>query len=95
MAMWMDGLAARWSASWLAPLRRKLRISLAFLLCATGLSPAWASFTPPFEYAFSWSGNSEPRGEGPEVHTGDLVLFTGFGGGFTWGSILFRNATRS
>src|SRR5678816_546605 len=29
------------------------------------------------------------------VHTGDLVLFTGFGGGFTWGSILFRNATRS
>ena len=61
MAMWMDGLAARWSASWLAPLRRKLRISLAFLLCATGLSPAWASFTPPFEYAFSWGGNSEPR----------------------------------
>jgi 3-oxoacyl-[acyl-carrier-protein] synthase III len=29
------------------------------------------------------------------LHTGDLVLFTGFGGGFTWGSILFRNATRS
>ncbi len=30
-----------------------------------------------------------------KVHTGDLVLFTGFGGGFTWGAILFRHATRS
>ena len=29
------------------------------------------------------------------LKTGDLVLFTGFGGGFTWGSVLFRNATRS
>lgn len=26
------------------------------------------------------------------VKQGDLVLFTGFGGGFTWGSILFRHA---
>jgi 3-oxoacyl-[acyl-carrier-protein] synthase III len=30
-----------------------------------------------------------------KVQTGDLVLFTGFGGGFTWGSILFRHGTRS
>jgi 3-oxoacyl-[acyl-carrier-protein] synthase-3 len=30
-----------------------------------------------------------------KVNTGDLVLFTGFGGGFTWGSILFRHGTRS
>jgi 3-oxoacyl-[acyl-carrier-protein] synthase-3 len=29
------------------------------------------------------------------LKTGDLVLFTGFGGGFTWGAILFRHATRS
>jgi 3-oxoacyl-[acyl-carrier-protein] synthase-3 len=29
------------------------------------------------------------------LHAGDLVLFTGFGGGFTWGSMLFRHATRS
>jgi 3-oxoacyl-[acyl-carrier-protein] synthase-3 len=29
------------------------------------------------------------------LQTGDLVLFTGFGGGFTWGSMLFRHATRS
>jgi 3-oxoacyl-[acyl-carrier-protein] synthase-3 len=26
------------------------------------------------------------------VARGDLVLFTGFGGGFTWGSILLRHA---
>jgi 3-oxoacyl-[acyl-carrier-protein] synthase-3 len=25
---------------------------------------------------------------------GDLVLFTGFGGGFTWGSVLLKHATR-
>jgi 3-oxoacyl-[acyl-carrier-protein] synthase III len=30
-----------------------------------------------------------------KLQTGDLVLFTGFGGGFTWGSILLRHATRS
>ena len=30
-----------------------------------------------------------------KLQTGDLVLMTGFGGGFTWGSILFRHATRS
>jgi 3-oxoacyl-[acyl-carrier-protein] synthase-3 len=29
------------------------------------------------------------------LQTGDLVLLTGFGGGFTWGSILLRHATRS
>jgi 3-oxoacyl-[acyl-carrier-protein] synthase-3 len=29
------------------------------------------------------------------VKQGDLVLFTGFGGGFTWGAVLFRHATRS
>jgi len=29
------------------------------------------------------------------LKTGDLVLFTGFGGGFTWGSILLRHAVRS
>jgi 3-oxoacyl-[acyl-carrier-protein] synthase-3 len=29
------------------------------------------------------------------LQTGDLVLFTGFGGGFTWGSVLFRHGTRS
>jgi 3-oxoacyl-[acyl-carrier-protein] synthase-3 len=32
---------------------------------------------------------------GGRLQTGDLVLFTGFGGGFTWGSILFRHGTRS
>jgi 3-oxoacyl-[acyl-carrier-protein] synthase III len=26
---------------------------------------------------------------------GDLVLFTGFGGGFTWGAVLFRHTIRS
>jgi len=30
-----------------------------------------------------------------KLKTGDLVLFTGFGGGFTWGSILLRHATHS
>ncbi|MCK5620207.1 MAG: 3-oxoacyl-ACP synthase, partial [Candidatus Krumholzibacteria bacterium] len=25
------------------------------------------------------------------VVPGDLVVFTGFGGGFTWGSMVFRN----
>jgi 3-oxoacyl-[acyl-carrier-protein] synthase-3 len=25
------------------------------------------------------------------VHPGDLVVFVGFGGGFTWGSLIFRN----
>jgi 3-oxoacyl-[acyl-carrier-protein] synthase-3 len=29
------------------------------------------------------------------LKSGDLVLFTGFGGGFTWGSVLFQHATRS
>lgn len=29
------------------------------------------------------------------VKTGDLVLLTGFGGGFTWGAVLLRHATRS
>jgi 3-oxoacyl-[acyl-carrier-protein] synthase-3 len=28
------------------------------------------------------------------LKTGDLVLFTGFGGGFTWGSVLLRHGTR-
>jgi 3-oxoacyl-[acyl-carrier-protein] synthase-3 len=28
------------------------------------------------------------------VGPGDLVLFTGFGGGFTWGSVLLRHAVR-
>jgi 3-oxoacyl-[acyl-carrier-protein] synthase-3 len=26
------------------------------------------------------------------VRAGDLVVFTGFGGGFTWGSVVFRNS---
>ena len=29
------------------------------------------------------------------VKPGDLVLFTGFGGGFTWGAVLFRHAIQS
>jgi 3-oxoacyl-[acyl-carrier-protein] synthase-3 len=29
------------------------------------------------------------------LQPGDLVLFTGFGGGFTWGAILLRHAVRS
>ncbi len=29
------------------------------------------------------------------VKKGDLVLFTGFGGGFTWGSVLFKHAVSS
>ncbi|HEX6791638.1 MAG TPA: beta-ketoacyl-ACP synthase III [Candidatus Krumholzibacteria bacterium] len=29
------------------------------------------------------------------VQPGDLVLFTGFGGGFTWGAVLFRHSIRS
>jgi 3-oxoacyl-[acyl-carrier-protein] synthase-3 len=26
------------------------------------------------------------------LEPGDLVVFTGFGGGFTWGSVLFKHA---
>ena len=26
------------------------------------------------------------------VRPGDLVVLTGFGGGFTWGSVLFKNS---
>jgi 3-oxoacyl-[acyl-carrier-protein] synthase-3 len=29
------------------------------------------------------------------LQRGDLVLFTGFGGGFTWGAVLLRHAVRS
>jgi 3-oxoacyl-[acyl-carrier-protein] synthase-3 len=29
------------------------------------------------------------------LQPGDLVLFTGFGGGFTWGAVLFRHAIKS
>jgi 3-oxoacyl-[acyl-carrier-protein] synthase-3 len=29
------------------------------------------------------------------LQQGDLVLFTGFGGGFTWGAVLLRHAVRS
>jgi 3-oxoacyl-[acyl-carrier-protein] synthase-3 len=29
---------------------------------------------------------------GGRVKPGDLVLFTGFGGGLTWGSVLFKNS---
>ncbi|HET6349633.1 MAG TPA: beta-ketoacyl-ACP synthase III [Candidatus Krumholzibacteria bacterium] len=29
------------------------------------------------------------------LQRGDVVLFTGFGGGFTWGAVLFRHATHS
>lgn len=29
---------------------------------------------------------------GGRVRPGDLVVFTGFGGGFTWGSVIFRNS---
>jgi 3-oxoacyl-[acyl-carrier-protein] synthase-3 len=29
------------------------------------------------------------------LQAGDLVLFTGFGGGFTWGAVLFRHAIKS
>jgi 3-oxoacyl-[acyl-carrier-protein] synthase-3 len=30
-----------------------------------------------------------------KLKQGDLVLFTGFGGGFTWGSVLLRHAVKS
>jgi 3-oxoacyl-[acyl-carrier-protein] synthase-3 len=46
-----------------------------------------SSATIPMAYdELARSGRAKP---------GDLVLFTGFGGGFTWGAVLFRHAIES